>query len=439
MLDSLAVLLPGSFHTFHLVLLLLPPLAVWWLAFRISLGSRRFTSEIVISAPTDAIWRLLDSHESQGGWGWFDESPSEPPDRLLLVRRPRGQFGLLPPFQETRHMEEAAKRLSRRGGNVHCEIKLEPVADGTRASALYETQIVGLWRYEQTRLAIRRDLFELADASIGRDLKAVPIFRLCGWRPALLSHLGASVAFSSFVTAAFVVGKGASLAEAAGFEAVSVIGCFAVLSLLIPAWLVHEFGHGLAFVAFGGRGAMLNVVHFLDHRPFRPRQGASVFEAGVVSLAGPALSALVLLMVIPLAQDLLFQQSIAARLLGGVAWIFAGMLTTVNLYALMPFGSDDMASTLDAIFGGRPPRLVWAGFGAAFAWIFDTNDPRAVALFAVLAYWWGDSPPLTRQAISVWRSLALAAGLVLVVGIYAHAATFLLHRPAPAATTTQRS
>lgn len=419
-----------------LPLVLAPALAVWWLGFRISLGSRRFSRQIVIAAPAEAVWRLLKSSNSRR----IDESLSAEPPRLLLARRPRGKFGLLPPLDEERHAEEGAGRLIRRGGNIRCEIEFQSTPGGTQISALYETPIVGLWDYEKTRLALARDLFALGDEAMGGDVQAIPRFRQCGWRATLLSHLGASVAVSSLLTAAFVAGKSASLAEAAGFEAASVIGCFAVLSLLILASLVHEAGHALALAAFGRRGAMVNVVPFLDHTPFRPPERASAFEAGVAGLAGPALSALVLLMVIPLAQDPPFQQPVAAHVLGGVASIFSGMLATVNLLALMPFGGSDTASALDAIFGGRAPPLVWAGFGAAFAWIiFDINDPRALALFAVLAYWLRDSPPLTRQAISVWRRLALATGLVLVVGLYAHAAAILLHRPATAATTARRS
>ncbi|MEK4034161.1 hypothetical protein WOC76_13145 [Methylocystis sp. IM3] len=440
--DSLAALLPSSFQTVHLVLLLFsaPVLAVWWLGFRMPLGRRRFTRNIVIAAPADAVWRLLDPLGPGGGRRLVDEARdvrviSRSPLRLSLARRPRGAERLFDIIEEDCLVDRAAGRLILDGGGVRSLVELTAAGDGTQISASYEKHVSGLWDYERTRLFLARDLFELAhDATAGEA--EFPLFRFFGWRLALLRALGASVMATSALTLAGYLAREWApvrrLADAHGASdiplAFGVVASLIFLLLLmgVAAWAIHEFGHALASAAFRRRAKRLNIVSIQNHEPFCPRDEASAFEAGAISLAGPAFSALAIF-----ALDLAAPAwRIDSFLAFGLLVFFKAVLLCFNTYSLIQKGSSDAEPVLDAIFGAGERNAVSKSSSAAGEAMFSTagrGDLGALSLM-VLAISWLRDRRLSALVKADWRRRALAAGLALVVGFYAYEASHMFSR-----------
>lgn len=441
--DSLAALLP-SFQTVHLVLLLFsaPLLAVWWVGFRMPLGPRRFTRKIVIAAPAEAVWRLLDPLGPGGGRRLVDEARdlkviSQSPLRLSLGRRPRGGERLFDIVEEDCLVDRAAGRLDFDGGGVRSLVEIAMAGDGTLVSATYQKHVSGLWDYERIRLYLARDLFELGhDATAGET--RIPLFRFFGWRLALLRALGASVMATAALTLAGYLARDWApvrrLADTYGAAdiplAFGMVASLIFLLLLmgVVAWVLHELGHALAAAAFGRRAKKLSVVSIQNHEPFCPRDGTSAVEAGAISLAGPAFSALAILTL-----------DLAAPALRTVSFFtlvfFKSALLCFNVCALIQPGRSDAEPVLDAIFGAGERNAVSKSSAAAGNAMFSTAgraDLGALSLM-VLAMSWLRDRRLSALAKADWRRRALAAGLALVVGFYAYEASLMFSRAVMAA------
>lgn len=85
--DSLAAFFARSLPDLVLFLLFsAPPLAGWWLYYRLPLGRRRFTRQITIPAPAETVWRLLDPRGPRGGWDFLHETPRSSRKRRCACR-----------------------------------------------------------------------------------------------------------------------------------------------------------------------------------------------------------------------------------------------------------------------------------------------------------------------------------------------------------------
>lgn len=448
----------------NLVLFLLfsaPPLAGWWLYYRAPLGRRRFVRSAVIAAPIETVWGLLDPRGPQGGWRFLDETRDakilgETPLRLSLSRRPRHSQRPFAVLEETCRIDDATWRIARDGDDAHSVAALEPRGDGVRLSAIYEKPVAGLLDYELTRLALARDLDALTDAALGRDAKALPLFRFSGWRLILLGVVSGLVMAVLLLAPAFYLALDkvglspeALLAEP---EALALVLGLAIplalllFLLLLAVTLIHEIGHALALAAFGHRGIVVSLTPFGGGVSLGARDEADAFEAGVVGLAGPALAALAAFAV---AAD---PERLSAPIIGlsGDAPDYAGallataraafiLLTLVyNIPNLLPWAGSDGARTLAAIFAPGRARQVAAGlFAALLAMVFGGSEDLLIFGLMFLALdWFNRKRPAPVEAGGPgWRRLAVAASLALVVGLYAQEAALLRQIHVPAAPT----
>jgi hypothetical protein len=433
----------------------IPALAGWWFCFRAPLGRRRFHRSRVIPAPADAVWRVLDPRGPGGGWSFLYETRnavriSDTPLVLELERRPRHSHEPFTRVEEECRMDDAAHSLSRvmrEPDGASCDVTLAGEGSRTTTSVDYETRTTGLLASELTRLALARDHDALADAVLGRDAMEAPLFRFSGWRLALLGVV------SGVVMAALVIAPGfyvalksmgvsfeALLAEpgALGFLLALALAIVLFLSLLlIAATLVHELGHALALAAFGHRGITVSLIPFCGGVGLGARACASAFEAGVVSLAGPALSAVVALAILPdpsglsaLMQGLAGEKpDYAGALVAFSGATFALLTLLLNIPNVLPWTGSDGALALGAIFPRGRTRQIAAGlFATLLALVFAGIDDLApFGLMFVALSWFNRKRPETPApgAPEGWRPMAVAAGLALVVGLYAHEAAML--------------
>lgn len=436
----------------------IPPLAGWWLCFRAPLGRPRFRRSAVIPAPMEAVWRVIDPRGPQGGWTFLYETReaapvAQEPLVLAMERRPRHSHQPFTRAEEECAIDEAARRVTRierDADGARCAVALTDEGAGTRVSVDYESRTTGLLAHELTRLGLSRDLAGLADAVLGRNAKAAPLFRFSGWRLALLGVVSGVAMVALILAPAFYVALkslGVSFEallsdpRALAFLLALAFGIALFLSaLLIAATLVHEMGHALALAAFGHRGITVSLIPFGGGVALGARAYANAFEAGAVSLAGPALSALVALALLPEPDSLSgLMQSLTSRaepgpdygavLLAVSGAVFAFLTLLINVPNVLPWTGSDGALALDAIFGGRRVRQVAAGlFAAMLAFVFAGLDDLLPFGLMFLALSWFNRKEARQAAPDApegWRRLAVAAGLALVVGLYAHEASTL--------------
>lgn len=433
----------------------IPPLAGWWACFRMPLGRRRFRRSVVIPAPMERIWRLLDPRGPQGGWSFLHETRnaaqlSGNPLTLSMERRARHSHRPFVRAEEECLVDVAARRVIRADhapDGARSEVTLANSGAGVTVNATYERRVTGLLDYEITRLGFARDLDALADAVLGRDAGAAPLFRFSGWRLAALGVV------SGVVMAALILAPGfcaalksmgvsfeALLADPQALGFILALGFAIALflsTLFIAATLVHEMGHALALAAFGHRGITVSLIPFGGGVALGARDYASAFEAGAVSLAGPAFSAVVALAALPDPGRL----SALMQGLGGnapeygaafVAFsgaVYALLTLLINIPNVLPWTGSDGAVALGAIFGGRRRRHVAAGlFAALLAVVFaGRDDLLPFGLMFVALSWFNRKRPETAGSSTAdgWRRLAVAGSLALVVGVYAHEAATL--------------
>jgi hypothetical protein len=437
------------------VLFSIPPLVGWWLCLRAPLGRRRFEAQIVIPAPLDRVARLLDPRGADGGWSFLYETRNaaridEDPLVLAFERRPRGSHRPFEQVEELCEMDAAGRRFTRStqaGDGVRTEATLFEDRAGTRVVVRHESRTTGFLTHELTRLALRRDLDALQDAALARDAKATPLFRFSGWRLAFLG-VGTGIVMAALLLAPgfyFSLGAmGLSVAALAadpaalGFLLALLFAVALYLStLLMAATLVHEMGHALALAAFGHRGVTVSLLPFGGGVALGARDYASAFEAGAVSLAGPLLSALVALLALPdperltaLIRGLLGPAPhYGAALLAFSGAAFAFLTLLVNIPNVLPWTGSDGALALGAIFAGRRMRQAAAGvFAALIAVVFGARDdllPFGLMFLALSFYNRRRPEPAPVGGSGMARSLAIAGGLALVVGLYAHEAAIL--------------
>ncbi len=467
MLDALAAFFANSLPLLvWFLLFVVPPLAGWWLFFRLPLGRRRFSRDAVIATPTEAVWRLLDPRGPRGGWRFVDEAPnvavvSESPLRLALTRRPRlsHRFKRLEIVEEACEADEAAGRLVRDGGGVRTIVELSAEGDRTRVSVSYEKRIRGLFDYERTRLALARDLDALSDTAIGPDARALPLFRFSGWRLALLSALGGSAMVMLVLAAPLGLALSPSgLPPRAVFAAppeltLLLLGLAGAVTLvffllLLAVTLVHETGHALARAAIGRRGITVSLVPLCAFVAPVSCNEAEAFETGLVCLAGPALSALAGFPVMPDPEKLwatISGLSAPAPDYAGAVFVLAGAafvtITVVfNVSALLPWAGSDGARTLDAVFNPSRARQVAAALLLALL-LSETSgatDLLLIGLVLLAMNWlhrWPEASPESMEAPG-WRRAALAATLALVLVIHKHEEASLGRLDSHSATTT---
>lgn len=433
----------------------LPPLAGWWLSFRAPLGRRRFEQEIVVPAPVEAVWRILDPRGPGGGWTPLYETRNAAPlslDPLVLgmERRPRHSDQPFARIEEDCAVDEAARRLSRmeRAPDGACsEVALATAGAQTTVALAYERRTTGLLAYELTRLGLRRDLDALEDAVLGRDAKGAPLFRFSGWRLAAMGVISGLAMVALILAPGVYVALGAMGVSfeallhnpaALGFLALFLALCaLYVTAMLILATLVHEMGHALALAAFGHRGVTVSLIPFGGGVALGARDYASAFEAGVVSLSGPALAALFALAFLPdpaNLSDLLRGLATETPNYASAFWSFSGALFAfltllVNVPNVLPWSGSDGALALGAIFGGRRIRQVAAGlFAALLAVVFaGLDDLLPFGLMFLALSWWNRKRAGVEMAASLQnrQRFAVAIGLALVVGLYAHEAATL--------------
>ncbi|WP_424362112.1 hypothetical protein [Methylocystis parvus] len=433
----------------------IPPLGGWLLCFRAPLGRRRFQRSLHIPAPVNAVWAALDPRGPYGGWSFLyevrrAEPISQSPLVLRLDRRPRHSSAAFERIEEECSVDEANRRILRKtriAGGSSCEVTLADHGAGATVSVHYETGITGLLAYELTRLALARDLGAFEDAVLGRDAKEAPRFRFSGWRLALFGVVSGVVMILLILAPAFYVALrsvdvsiGGLLADPPALAFVLALALGAALflaTLLIAATLVHEMGHALALAAFGHRGVTVSLIPFGGGVAFGSRAYESAFEAGAVSLAGPALSALVALALMPdserlsaLMQGLLGQQPQFIPALIAVSGATFVLLTLlVNIPNILPWTGSDGSLALGAVFRCGRTRQIAAGlFAAVLAFVFaGVDDLLPFGLMFLALSWHNRKRPEApaADAPAPWRSLAVAGALALVVGLYAHEAAAL--------------
>lgn len=432
----------------------IPPLAGWWLCFRAPFGRRRFRRSLVAPAPFDAVWRALDPRGPYGGWTFLYEirqaAPvSQSPLVLRLDRRPRHSGEAFQRIEEACAADDAAGRIVRvtRGEDgARCETALDAEGARTKVSVSYEKPITGLLAYELTRLALARDLAALEDMVLGRDAKEAPLFRFSGWRLAALGVVSGLVMALMVLAPAFYVTlstMGVSASALLGdtgalafVAALSLAIAVFLAALLIAATLVHELGHALALAAFGHRGVTVSLIPFGGGVALGARDYEGAFEAGVVSLAGPALSALVAYAVMPepaklstLMQGLLGDApDFGATLIAFSGAVFVLLTLLVNIPNILPWTGSDGAQALGAIFRRARTRQIAAGlFAALLAFVFaGVHDLLPFGLMFLALSWFNRKRKETGGAAAEgWRPLAMAVSLALVVGLYAHEASML--------------
>ena len=428
----------------------IPPFLGWWVCFRQPLGRRIFRNAIVVAAPLETVWRRLDPRAPEGGWTPLEETGereilSNEPLVLASQRRPRQSDRPFARVVETVAIDAQAFRINRaerRGEGARCEFVLTEDGAGTRVALLYEKTITGLLAYELTRLGLARDLDAFQDAVAGRDAKSAPLFRFSGWRLALLGVVSGLVMVALVLAPATYVALGAMgvsfsalLSDPAAFGFVvlfTLASAIYLTALLIFATLVHEMGHAAALAAFGHRGVMVSLVPFGGGVALGARDYANAFEAGVVSLAGPALSALVAFAVLPDPATLsALLQGVAAgaaadngrALLAFSGALFAFLTLLINIPNVLPWTGSDGALALGAIFSERRLRLVAAGAATALlAFIFaGVDDLLPFGLLFVALTWWNRKRAVTQtpDLPGDWRRLAVAGAFAAIIGLYA--------------------
>ncbi|PPD40474.1 MAG: hypothetical protein CTY15_14780 [Methylocystis sp.] len=196
-------------------------------------------------------------------------------------------------------------------------------------------------------------------------------------------------------------------------------------------------GHAFALAAFGHRGITVSLIPFGGGVALGARAYASAFEAGVVSLAGPALSAVVALAALPeptrlsaLMQGLTGPQpQFGAAFAAFTGAAYALLTLLINIPNVLPWTGSDGALALGAMFSSPRLRQISAGLLAALlAFVFaGADDLLPFGLMFLALSWFNRKRPEAAAPDDAegWRPLAVAAGLALVVGLYAHEAEVL--------------
>lgn len=389
--------------------LLIAPLlafAGWRLCFHAPLGRRKFRASLVIPAPAAAVWRILDPRSDPSAWNPISDVRgrriiAEEPLTVEFEARPRDSGGDFQKVVTTFPVVEPGRRLvqcvrARAGraipeARLHFEtIDLVDGPRGARTTLSVVTPVRGLIAYELTRAGVARALRAIRRAALGQSAQRAPRIRFAGWR---LLAAGTATAFVLLAGSPLVwSGKWLGLAAA-----------LAIPLTLTLAVLAHEFGHALAFLAFGHRGVTLSLVPFVGGATWSRRRYANAFESGVVALAGAAFSALVCLPLLPAlgVVDGLFATALhdPSALGERAAWLakyqlFAAMIgvallawqAALNAINLLPLPGLDGARALEAIVTDRRLRLVGAACCLAI-FTLVTGSARAtieIALFAAL-------------------------------------------------------
>jgi Zn-dependent protease/uncharacterized protein YndB with AHSA1/START domain len=379
-------------------------LAGWWLCFLAPLGRRKFRASIVIRAPLATVWRHLDPRAPSRDWNPTSESRdweviAEAPLTVAFESRRRDSGDDYGRAVMTFPVVEPEKRLVqcvrwRAGQEIPQDrlafetFDLAESPGGVRTTFSAVMPMRGLIAYETTRASLRRALEALERAALGRPREATARVRFTGWR---LLAAGTATAFAVMLGLPVVGSRGW----------VGIGATLAIPLTLTLAVLLHEFGHALAFVAFGHRGVTISLVPFFGGVTWSRRRYASAFESGVVALAGAAFSAALCLPLLPaigalkdmVAQLMQIASPAAAApwagwlpksgmLLATMAVFLVAWQATLNAINLLPLPGLDGARALEAIVSDRRLRLVGAACCLAiFALV--TGSPRAILEIAL--------------------------------------------------------
>ncbi|WP_363347640.1 hypothetical protein [Methylocystis echinoides] len=454
MLDSASGFLAQSVPALLWFLLFsVPPFAGWWLLFRLPLGRRRFACRITVDAPAALIWRLLDPRGPKGGFNLLHETRDKrraPHSEKPFVR-----------LVEEREAGEGKGRIVCEAAGARVVADVDGTGDRTQLTVLYEKPVTGLLDYELTRLALTRELTALGDAALGHGVETAPLFRFAGWRLALLGVVTGLAMAALLLAPAFYLALnalGVSMdALLATPEALALIlqlagvATLLLFGLLLAVTLIHEFGHALALAAFGHREIVISLAPFGGGVSIGAHDHADAFEAGVVGLAGPALSALAAFVVQPAPSELSelarglasAEPDYAAALVGVARQAFVLLTLLYNIPNLLPWAGSDGARAVAALCRpGRAQQVAAGLLTALLALLFArADDLVAFGLMFLALEWFNRRPALAMDSPDSpgRRRLAVAAGLALVVGLYAHEAALLRQIDLPAALSVTRA
>jgi Zn-dependent protease len=353
-------------------------LFVWWLMFHAPLGRRRFVNRVQIAATPEHIWRTYLFTSPPGGWtGELEiegEQMLERPQRALLSIRPLGSslpfktyIDLVTQFDAPLHYRARSQSVdgaavpAKEAGEIDFRIASGGVASSVVATRI--TPIRGVYNYLTRRRVFRREMERLR---AGCEDRALPRRAAgLGWTYSLIL---------------VAVTLAPTLYACAGLSGVIWVTLVSIGVMLEIAILVHEFGHWLAMRWFGHRDATIALIPFFGGAAIGSKPVESRFEGAMISLMGPAFSALALLALTPMfgwgfavfddmrlhmhaQQRFAPAQDVLPTLIYGVfglgALLFAGYSAPINLFNLAPIGNLDGAAVVNALASGRWQRALY--------------------------------------------------------------------------------
>jgi len=339
----------------------------WWLIFLVPLGRREFSSRANIAATPEKIWdAYVLGLGPENGWSGREEVlsreflPGTPMRLREEFRVPSASMKLLcvifdvTAFEAPRLFE--MRILSRDGVAMapseaaRERLTLVPLGQSTQAILAFELPVKGLYNFLLLRRYFARVMERLQAHCENRALPAAASG--LGWKTGLVL---AGLTLLGWVG---LMG-GTSIAW-------PMVAIALMLQIVV---VVHEFGHWLAMRWFGHRDATITFVPLFGGAAIGGKQEQSAFERGMIALAGPAFSALaILVLLVPAgiwSVDLISSghavqdwPSRAKIISGCVAGVFVMMAAPLNLFNLVPMGMLDGARVVDALFQNRLSRAL---------------------------------------------------------------------------------
>jgi len=411
----------------------------WWIMFRAPLGRRVFRRRISIGAPAEKVWSAsLFEPSPPGGWAGFihiiEQSLIEgAPLRHKTIVAYGGRRG------KTRIL---ISRIIRVEPCAWFESEYETI-DG--AAVVPADAVRGCTRLEE------KGGVTLLELEISQPVKGV-FGHLSTGRiyERYLAHLRAHCEGREAPRPQPLIGRSSAawLAVAAVGASAVIIGtrnpdlgwlCVLIAVCIEIAVLVHEYGHFLAMRWFGHRDASVLFIPFFGGATLGARPLSSRYEQAMIALAGPAISALAVLPLTPLAHWGLDAAQSGARdmkaLVGFGAVLLLGIAVPMNLLNLAPIGMLDGGKVVDALARGRGARLlIMSAIFAALGFSLTASESLTdlgydVAVLAVVwVYELMTAEKLEQQLEPMSRNqlAATLAALALTFIVYVDASRTLL-------------